>query len=195
LASYRQLLVNESIFDFWTNYCFQTLTKIIIRVGKYESNHTTNDDTDFYWLGQDIKRGIDNSQLHWSMRRLRWQLSARNPLVELERRDLSGGGGNTRAADYVFGDALDPLNLYSFSYYGSSLIDPFTVLGAAEGLSLIFRGSILSDGTISSQFQLFWNTPNITYLDVERNCYGIGCGFGLETSGYWYIGQVDDVGT
>ena len=122
-----------------------------------------------------------------------------NPL-ETPWLNLSDGiyqevAGTLVLQDYDFGDALDPLNLYSFSYYGSSLIDPFTVLGAAEGLSLIFRGSILSDGTISSQFQLFWNTPNITYLDVERNCYGIGCGFGLETSGYWYIGQVDDVGT
>ena len=96
-------------------------------------------------------------------------------------------------ANFVPGNALTAANFVSFTYNGSSLLQPFTVTAGVTLLS----GRLAADGTILSPIDLVWTPPGgalaSTLPGVDLPC-GV-CDFFVLTDGHWYLGiPANDLG-
>jgi hypothetical protein len=72
--------------------------------------------------------------------------------------DCEGGAqpvtGSLMLTDFIAGEPLSVSNFVSFTYNGSSILDPFTIAAAnATGLN----GVLAADGTVTTFFSLQWS--------------------------------------
>ncbi len=104
--------------------------------------------------------------------------------------------GTLVLSNFTPGVGLSSANFVSFSYDGSSVLQPFTVTSAT------MSGILNADGSVASTFRLLWSTPDVLlavspYLTFcGFGAEGSTCGFGVTTTGNWAVAGValGDVG-
>jgi hypothetical protein len=96
--------------------------------------------------------------------------------------------GTLMLVDYTPGTPLQLANLVSFTYDGSSIIDPFTV-NTFLGVS----GSLDMTGNVLSSFNLGWDGSLSPEVPVACEP-GFECGLLVLTDGIWIIGAFADFG-
>ena len=81
--------------------------------------------------------------------------------------------GTLVLSNFTPGVALTSANFVSFSYDGSSIIQPFTVTTA------VLSGTLNADGSLATNFRLAWSSPNVVLTVSSIFTF---CGFGAEGS-------------
>ena len=82
----------------------------------------------------------------------------------------------------------------SFTYNGSSILNPFTV-NSSNPTIILFFGSLDAGGTVLARFGLNFLLPPPGLTETTGGgSFCTVCAFGVDTNGQWRIGQGTDLG-